>query len=128
MAIMGTLAFFTALSVFSIFIVQLRWCKTKKRNGSDKCHVQTLMMFSYILVSCLPIVSHRIFCTYKALASVGIFFYELNIKLMIIVTAFSNIVYSYLVVFVLGHSKTKDSKNDSSFARIRTIILITVFL
>jgi len=112
MAIMGTLAFFTALSVFSIFIVQLRWCKTKKRNGSDKCHVQTLMMFSYIL----------------ALASVGIFFYELNIKLMIIVTAFSNIVYSYLVVFVLGHSKTKDSKNDSSFARIRTIILITVFL
>jgi len=31
-------------------------------------------------------------------------------------------------MFVLGHSKTKDAKNDASFARIRTIILISVFL
>ena len=56
------------------------------------------------------------------------FFYKFKIQLLIVATVVSNIAYAFCVMFVLGHSKTKDRKNDSSFARIRTIVLISVFL
>lgn len=63
MAILGTIGFFVVLSLFSIIVVQRRWCKTTRRNGSDKCHVQTLCIFAYICVSRI-VETYRVYLFY----------------------------------------------------------------
>ena len=52
---------------------------------------------------------------------------DLKVQTLLGVALFSNLCYFWNIMWILGHSKTEDKQNDSSFARIRTLVLFTSF-
>ena len=60
-------------------------------------------------------------------ATVGIFFVDLTIQMMLALLLTSNITYLWSVAFTLGFSRADPKKIDGSFARIRTVFLFSAF-
>ena len=66
-----------------------------------------------------------------ALASIGIFFVNLEIRLMLTCVFFSNMTYLWSIIFVLGKSRADprlNKKFDASFARLKTVFIFSGFL
>ena len=65
-----------------------------------------------------------------ALASIGIFFVNLEIRLMLTCVFFSNMTYLWSIIFVLGKSMADprlNKKFDASFARLKTGFIFSGF-
>ena len=66
--------------------------------------------------------------TLQHLSSVGIFFYEFNTRIMLLLLLVSNLSYLWSVLFTLGMNKRSTKHVLSSFARVRTICIFSGFL
>ena len=111
LGILGFFAVWVFLSFFSIICVHRRWFKAT-RSFFDKVQVNVMMLFAWVLGA----------------ATVGIFFVELEIQMMLALLLASNITYLWCVLFTLGFSRGNPKKIDGSFARIRTVFLFSTFL
>ena len=56
-----------------------------------------------------------------------IYFIDLYLIVLLGLTLFSNFTYFWCLMFLIGMSRVKDKKNDSSFARIRTALVFSGF-